>query len=96
VDIDVVPIAAAIAVGLAWIPVFLRFLRSWRARGNPISLAICALIMWALYAPVHLVRTFPGSWPVATVIALDGISCVTFYVMIRYAGRKFPDTRNGA
>jgi hypothetical protein len=83
-------------IALAWIPVFLRFLRSWRTRGNPISLAICALIMLALYIPVYLATAFPDSWPRLTVITLDGISCVTFYVTFRYASRKFPDTRNGA
>jgi uncharacterized membrane protein HdeD (DUF308 family) len=96
VEIDAVPFAAAIAVALAWIPVGLRFVRSWRARGNPISLAICVLIVQALYAPIYLVTTFPASWPIATVIAINGISCATFYVAIHYASRKFPDTRNGA
>ncbi len=72
----------------------LRFFRSWRARGNPISLAICVLIARALYVPVYLTTTLQPSWPVATVVALDFIACATFYVTIHYASRKFPDTRS--
>lgn len=74
----------------------LRFVRSWRARGNPISLAICALIVQALYAPIYLVMALHDLWPIATVITINGISCATFYVTIHCASRKFPDTRNDA
>lgn len=87
-----VPIAASV-VALAWLPVLLRFIRSWRTRGNPISLAICVLVLMALYVPPYLVTTLPQSWPVATVVAIDVITCLTFYVTIYYASRKFPDTR---
>jgi len=87
-----VPIVALVAA-LAWLPVLLRFVRSWRARGNPISLAICVLVLMALYVPPYLTTTLPQSWPVVTVVAIDSIVCVTFYATIYYASRKFPDTR---
>lgn len=87
-----VPIAALV-VALAWLPVLLRFVRSWRARGNPISLAICVLVLMALYVPPYLASTLSRSWPVATVVAIDVIACSTFYAAIYYASRKFPDTR---
>lgn len=83
----------ALVVALAWLPVLLRFVRSWRARGNPISLAICVLVLMALYVPPYLANTLPQSWPVATVVAIDVITCATFYATIYYASRKFPDTR---
>ena len=88
----VAPIAALV-VALAWLPVLLRFYRSWRTRGNPISLAICVLVLAALYGPVYLTATLPVSWPVATVGAINFIACATFYVTIHYAAQKFPDTR---
>jgi hypothetical protein len=95
--IDEVPLASASAVALAWIPVFLRFVRSWRARSNPISLAICVLIASVIYTPVYVASAFPVGWPTATVIAINTITCATFYITFRYANRKFPDTRrNGA
>jgi len=86
--------SVAVAAALAWIPVFLRFFRSWRARNNPISLAICALILFVLYLPVYLAYTFTPSWPMATVFALDGLSCLTFYGTFFFASRRFPDTRS--
>lgn len=87
-----VPIVALV-VALAWLPVLLRFVRSWRARGNPISLAICVLILMAIYVPSYLTSTLPPSWPVATVVAIDSIVCATFYATFHYASRKFPDSR---
>lgn len=84
---------AALVVAFAWLPVLLRFYRSWRARGNPISLAICVLVLAALYGPVYLTATLPVSWPVATVGAINTIALLTFYVTIYYAAQKFPDTR---
>lgn len=86
-------LVGAIIIALAWLPVLTRFFRSWRARGNPISLAICVLIGFAIYVPCYLAIVFSPSWPIATVNAIDGITCATFYVAIRSASRKFPDTR---
>ena len=86
------PIAAAI-VALAWIPVFLRFFRSWRTRGNPISMAICVLVVYALYVPIFMTASLPPSWPPVTVIAVDAIVCMTFYGTFHFADRKFPDDR---
>jgi O-antigen ligase len=88
-----VPIAALI-IALAWIPVLLRFFRSWRARGNPISLAICLLVIYALYAPVYLAFTLPPSWSIAALGATDFITCVTFYSAVYAAAKRFPDTRS--
>jgi hypothetical protein len=94
VNQEAVPIATLV-VALAWIPVLLRFFRSWRARGNPISLAICVMITRAIYVPVYLTTTLPLSWPIATMVAIDVITCATFYTTIHYASKKFPDTRSG-
>jgi hypothetical protein len=93
VNHPVVPIASALTLALAWLPVFVRFFRSWRARGNPISIAICVLILVTLYIPVYLAGYTPPSWALATVIALSTIACVTFYVTFYYANQKFSDTR---
>jgi hypothetical protein len=82
-----------VVIALGWLPVFLRFFRSWRARSNPISIAICVLILFAFYLPVYLAVTSVVSWPFATVVALDAIACTTFYVTFHFANRKFPDTR---
>lgn len=88
-----VPIIALVTA-LAWIPVLLRFFRAWRARGNPISAAICVLVFRAFYGPVYLASTLRPSWPLATVAAIDLVACCTFYGAI-YTSRKFPDARKG-
>lgn len=80
-------------MALAWIPVLLRFFRSWRERNNPISMAICVLILFALYLPVYISYAFTLSWQTATIVALDIITCITFYVSFFFAARRFPDTR---
>lgn len=92
-DHPAVSIASTVTLALAWLPVFVRFFRSWRARGNPISIAICTLILVTLYVPVYLAGCIPSSWPLATVIALSVIACATFYGTFYYANRRFPDTR---
>lgn len=86
-------LVGAIIIALAWLPILARFFQSWRARGNPISLAICILIGLAAYVPCYLAIVIPPSWPIATVTAIDGITCATFYAAIRSASYKFPDTR---
>lgn len=88
-----VPITALVCA-LGWLPVLLRFFRSWRARGNPISLAICVLVIYALYMPVYMTSTLKVSWPLATLVATDLIACLTFYATIYYAAQKFPETRS--
>lgn len=50
-------ITSSLSVAL-WLPILIQFMRSWRSRGNPISLAICAaitLIMWTSLAGIWLV-----------------------------------------
>lgn len=86
----------AIATGnaLAWLPILIRFTRAWRTRNNPVSLAICALIAFALYMPLYIAVTFPPRWPTATVLTLGWLSCGMFYVAFRYADRKFPSDRS--
>lgn len=89
-----VPIAASVLVALAWLPVLLRFFRSWRIRNNPISFAICMLVLFALYMPVFAIASFDFQlWPLATILTLNTMVCITFYVTFRLSDRKFHDAR---
>jgi hypothetical protein len=82
---------------LLWVPVLIKFWRAWRARRNPISLAIaglaafaawtCALPHWVFSVEVD--RTWLG-WGV-TVLNLAVAS--NFYVAIHRAKGKFPEAR---
>lgn len=96
-DDQAVLTAVAVVVAIAWLPILLRFFRSWRQRNNPISFAICMLVFFALYVPTYVAATFPTSWPVAAIFAVDAMSCLTFYGTFWLSNRRFPDTRrNGA
>lgn len=87
-------LAAALVVALAWIPVLLRFFRSWRERANPISLAICVLVAEAIYLPVYAAIVLPPSWPLVTIAFVGGIACGSFYIAFWWAKRRFQDGRN--
>lgn len=92
IDPGVLLIVSA-ATGVAWLPVLLRFTRSWVSRGHPVSLAVAALILCATYIPTYLVITLPASWPVAAVVTLDAMTCGLFHSAIwcaRKLGKEDP------
>lgn len=86
--------AVTVAIAMAWIPLLLKFFRSWRDRANPISLAICFLIILASYSPlwVSLGPEKPWSW--AGLLVIDSLVCGSFYVALLMARRRFPDSRH--
>jgi cytochrome c biogenesis factor len=86
------PLFVAVATALVWLPILLRFFRSWRERNNPISLAIFVLVLLAVYTPIYAAITISG-WPCATILAIDGLLCVTFHVAFLVADRRFANAR---
>lgn len=83
---------------ILWVPILLRFYRSWLARGNPISLAICAAILLLMWLSVA------GSW-IATggVNACTGMivstalsAAVALYAHLAFywSSKNFPSSRN--
>jgi len=87
-------LTTTLAIALAWLPMVIKFFRSWRARGNPISLAICILIGLAVYLPVYAVIVLPPSWPLATMVVVSGLVCACFYGALFWAQRRFRDGRH--
>lgn len=89
----------ALAQAVAWLPIFARFLRSWRQRKNPISLAIGALVLLAAYvgvAPYWLGEHVVSSDLVAYgLLAGSWLVLINFYVATVWANRKFKDERSG-
>lgn len=90
-------IAAILAI--AWSPLVVKFYRSWHNRKNPVSLAICWMIIVVIYS--HLLYTlalsFEASFRWVSIIAL-GFSltaCVNFYVSFYWSKKKFKDERHG-
>ena len=86
------------AAGLAWIPVLLFFFRNFRARKNPISLAIGTLIVLSmLYVGpmVYWISTQSANpdWVLATFDVLSLVAAGHFYLAIRWSRRWFENTR---
>lgn len=88
-------VTAVLAV--AWVPLFFRFLRGWRHRKNPVSLAICAMISYLIYTNVIAAFTTlgMGSWRTERQLTLlfNGLVLINFYLSFRWSEQRFPDAR---
>lgn len=81
-----------VLVALGWIPVFRHFWGAWRARNNPISLAICGLIGFMFYINVAvyvLIHNDP-IWTASVVGVVNIAVLVNFYACFRWAEKIFP------
>lgn len=91
-------IALSVALALAWVPILLKFVRSWRARRNPVSLAICGIIVMSVYANAIAlaVYAFDGnpSWAALATHIFNGLVCLNFYLSFMWARKRFPDARS--
>lgn len=95
---DVVYLVVSTISVVLWVPILIKFFRSWSLRRNPVSLAICAsitLIMWTSMA---------GMWVVTGRIAANTLILATssmsllvaLYVHVAFAWskRRFNDERS--
>ncbi len=87
----------SLALATAWIPIFMRFLHAWKARKNPVSLAICATISFLIYRTIVpvLVELNLGTWAVADDLTMlfNGFVLLNFYVSFHWSAQRFPDAR---
>ncbi len=90
-------IALSVALAAAWVPILLKFIRSWRARRNPVSLAICGAILLSIYSNILAIAVFAfdGNATTAAIAThvFNGMVCVNFYFAFLWASRKFSDDR---
>lgn len=88
------------ALALAWVPLLLRFLRGWRNRRNPVSLAICATISAAIYGNVTttLLAIGQGAWETVRIltVAVNAFVVLNFYLSFYWSAQRFPDARRGS
>jgi hypothetical protein len=89
--------AALLTLAVAWLPLAWRFLRGWRNRKNPVSLAICAAIGLSVYVNIMLVLALAGrtSWEffVVATRVFDLIVVANFYVAFHWSKKRFPEAR---
>jgi hypothetical protein len=90
--------ATSVALAIAWLPLALRFLRGWKNRRNPVSLAICAALCLFMYTNVMLgiVLIDGASWNffVIATHVFHLIVVANFYVAFKWSERRFPDQRH--
>lgn len=88
---------ALASIGL-WIPILLRFYRSWSNRHNPISLAICATILMLMWAAIAGLWICSESVDATTVMFVTtGLSttvAIYTHAAFYWAKKKFPDNRS--
>lgn len=84
---------------ILWIPILIRFYRSWIGRQNPISLAICAFVMmmiWFSVAGVWLVFESIGAVEMMLVSsALTLAIAIYSHVAFHLSEKRFGGTRRG-
>lgn len=82
---------------LCWIPILLRFYRSWVRRSNPISLGICATIILLIWRSAAGVWEITGTVDVEIVLlvstALSLVVGAYCHLAFRLAERLFDDPR---
>lgn len=83
------------AVG--WVPILLRFYESWRDRRNPVSLAICALIIMVVYLgalfALHLLGEITSVYVGWLLLGFDVLVCVNFYLSFAWSRARFKSDR---
>jgi len=82
---------------LTWIPILLRFYRSWVKRSNPISLGICACIILLIWICATGVWQITGAVDESVIVVVSGSLSLAVglycHVAFRLAERLFDDPR---
>lgn len=82
----------------AWVPHIYSFYKSWQARKNPISLAICLTVTFVAFTNLYLfLAIYDTKTPEAVQAVAYGFASaavvIYFYVARRCAARTFNDDR---
>lgn len=89
---------ASVVISAAWLPIVVKFFVAWRRRHNPVSLAICLVLLFIVFATMG-----HGVWAVfghedyeavtSTVLAVQVLVCLFFYCSLYMSRKKFPEAR---
>lgn len=87
---------SVVIVEAGWIPILAHFWKAYRHRGNPISLAIAALIGLLMVLDLSTLWIY-GEVPPIIVATVGQILCLVicgyFHYAVRQSDSKFPDSR---
>ena len=87
-----------VAIALLWLPILFKFIRAWHERRNPISLAICGLILFVMYR--NVIRTLADVYNYSPLLENTMVTgthllvCLNFYLAFYFTRRRFPDARS--
>lgn len=93
-EIALIVVSAALAA--AWIPVGVHFWKSWKHRGSPLSLAICAMVGFPVFTNISTTIFLTGS-RTHTVLAMIGTNLLlllNFMICFKWQKERFPDARS--
>lgn len=94
---NVALIIASVFLAAAWLPLAWRFNLGWRARKNPVSLAICASALLFSYTNILFILALTGetTWRffALTTHVFDVVVVVNFYVAFYWSDQKFVEAR---
>jgi hypothetical protein len=82
----------SLILSAAWIPILLFFLKNWRERGNPISLAICGLVGFSAYTDAMVWLYFSNNCNPYALLAMhimQALVMIFFYVSFKWTKKKF-------
>lgn len=85
-------------LAMAWLPILLQFAKNWKGRSNPISLAICFIVAFAIYLCATPFLGMPDDPELAAMAmqAANAATCVFFHVSFGWARRKWsPEMGSG-
>jgi hypothetical protein len=78
-------------LGLAWLPIALRFYRRWKSRKNPISLAVFAGCLLFAYTNVLFALTLMNrtTWQFFTIAlhGFNGVVVLNFYISFYWSDK---------
>lgn len=84
-------------LGLAWLPLALRFYRGWMHRKNPVSLAIFAACLLFTYTNVLFALALTGqtTWQFFAIAshAFNAVVVLNLYVSFYWSDKKFKGAR---
>lgn len=78
----------AILLAGAWAPIFIKFVRAWSQRENPISLAIALMVVALAYGPLWLALNI-SPWTWIGIFVVDVLTCLGFYGAVFLSRRRF-------